>query len=185
MPQHTVLLVDDEPNVLSGLRRALRGEPYDVITAKSAFEALLVLKERQVDLVIADYSMPGLTGTDFLARVRKDYPDTVRFILTGHATLDIAISAINEGAVSHFFTKPCNDTDLIITIRQALQQKDLMLEARRLLQRVRQQSSLLQELERHSPGITQVLRDEHDTILLDDIPSDYEAFLDEVRRELP
>lgn len=124
---HTVLLVDDEPNVLAGLQRVFYREGYEILCANSGNEALNILRTKPVDVVISDQDMPGMTGTAFLAKVREEFPETIRFILTGKATLDHAIQAINTGAVSRFFTKPCNNIDLTVAIRQALQQKDLKL----------------------------------------------------------
>ena len=150
---HTVLLVDDDPNVLEGLKRAFRKEPYTIVTADSATSALDILTSNEVDVVISDQDMPGMSGTQFLRQVRDQYPDTVRFILTGNATLDVAIDAINEGAVSRFFTKPCSYFDLSVTIRQAIEHKDLIENAMKLLTVVKQQKALLEQLERAAPGI--------------------------------
>ena len=136
---YTVLLVDDEPNVLAGLQRALRKEPYLIFSATSAEMALVVLQARTVDVVISDQDMPGMRGADFLAKVRQEFPDTVRFMLTGKPTLEVALQAINAGAISRFFTKPCNPLELAITIKQALHQRALMLEAKRLLRVTRKQ----------------------------------------------
>ena len=122
--EHKVLLVDDDANLLAGLRRTLRNEPYEILSATTAEEALRILGREEVSVVISDQEMPGMSGTVFLAAVRQRFPDTVRFILTGKATLDTAIQAINDGAISRFFNKPCNPVDLAVTIRQALQQKD-------------------------------------------------------------
>ncbi len=128
---HRVLFVDDEPSVLAGLRRALHKEPYQVLCATSAAEALRLMAETPVDAVISDEQMPGMSGSELLAEVRRRYPETVRMMLTGNASLNTAIRAINEGAVYRFFTKPCNELDLATTIRHALEQKDLIEENRR------------------------------------------------------
>jgi len=82
----TVLLVDDEPNVLTGLQRALRKEPYELLHASSVHEARTILRNRSVDVVIADQDMPDLVGTVFLAEVHREFPATERFILTGKST---------------------------------------------------------------------------------------------------
>ena len=163
---HKVLLVDDEPRLLEGLQRALRKEPYQIVTASSAEDALGILRSDSVDVVISDQDMPGTTGTEFLARVHQEYPDTVRFILTGHATLEVAIQSINDGAISRFFTKPCNPIDLAVTIRQALQHKDLMAEADRLRQTTKRQSALIERLEQDHPGITKIEKDASGAIIM-------------------
>lgn len=135
--QPTVLLVDDDPHVLHGLARALRHQPYQLHTACSADEAMRVLKSRPVDVLVADEHMPGMRGSQLLAWVATNFPDVVRIMLTGNATVDTAIRAINEGAVYQFFTKPCDDVQLAIAIRKALEHTDLVKENRRLLALVR------------------------------------------------
>lgn len=181
---HKVLLVDDDTNLLNGLRRALRKEPFDLLCAASGEEALAVLRADETDVVVSDQDMPGMSGTVFLATVHRLYPDTVRFMLTGKATLDVAIEAINAGAISRFLTKPCNHVDLAVTIREALRQKDLVFAARRLVKQVRSQSAILEELEREQPGITRISRDSEGVIVLDDIPEDYEDLMDVIRDQL-
>lgn len=129
----TVLLVDDDANVLHGLARVLRHQPYQLYTARSGDEAMAILKARDVDVIVSDEQMPGITGSDLLAWVADNYPDVVRIMLTGHATTETAIRAINEGDVYHFFTKPCDEVQLALTIRKALEHKYLLQENRRLL----------------------------------------------------
>jgi len=142
---HTVLLVDDEPKVLIGLTRLLRNEPYEILTAQNAEEASQMLGSESVDLIVSDEEMPGMSGTEFLAKVARDYPDIVRIVLTGHPTLPAALRAINEGKVYQFFTKPCNEIDFAITIRRALEQKDLVAKSRDLLEVTKRQSVLIDE----------------------------------------
>jgi DNA-binding NtrC family response regulator len=171
-----VLLVDDEPHVLSSLRRGLYEEPFEILCAHSAQEALVFLQAKSVDVVVSDQDMPGTPGTVFLAEVHKSYPDTIRFMLTGKATLDVAIEAVNSGAISRFLTKPCIASDLASTIHQALQHKELMIAANHLLHTVKIQSSELSRLENEYPGITNVHTDsdgviisEYDDTSLDDL----------------
>jgi DNA-binding NtrC family response regulator len=176
----TVLLVDDDANLLDGLCRALRREPYDIVTAWSAEEALEILRDRPVDVVISDQEMPGMSGTVFLHEVRTRYPDTVRFILTGKATLDSAVSAINNGGVTRYFIKPCDLTDLAISIRQGLQQRQLILAARKLLQKGKRQSALLKRLEKAYPNITKVERDGDGAILLEGSNGDFDQLMRDI-----
>jgi len=166
--QYTILVVDDEPPIRDLLRDALSREPYDVLCAGSAKEALAILAKEPVDVVISDEKMPGMSGSEFLAMARQQYPHTIRMILTGHASLETAIRAINEGEIYRFFTKPCNMVDLIVTIRQALRQKELMAENQRLLNIVKQQAFSLSDLERRHPGITKVKRDPGGAVIIDD-----------------
>lgn len=121
---HTVLLVDDDSNLLHGLTRALRHQPFDLFTVRSAEEAMDVLKRRSIRVVVADEQMPGMSGGDLLAWAAENFPETTRIVLTGHPTAEQAIRAINEGVVYRYFTKPCNPADLAITIRKALEEQD-------------------------------------------------------------
>lgn len=130
---HTVLLVDDDANILHGLARVLRHQPYQLFTARSGDEAMVILKTHSIDVIVSDEQMPGISGSDLLAWVADNYPDVMRIVLTGHATAETAIRAINEGDVYHFFTKPCDEVQLAITIRKALEQKDLCAESCRVL----------------------------------------------------
>lgn len=164
---HKVLLVDDEPRLLDGLKRALRREPYQVLTAGSAANALSILRHDAIDVVVSDQDMPGMTGTKFLQIVHEEFPDTIRFMLTGKATLEVAVEAINSGAISRFFTKPANTTDLAVTILHALQHKDLLCEARRLLRATRNQAAIIEGLERDYKGISKVDRDAGGAVIID------------------
>jgi PAS domain S-box-containing protein len=120
-----VLLVDDEPDVLIALSRALRREPYDVVCAGSAAEALALLGEEDIDLVVSDCEMPALSGIDFLSRVRQAWPSVIRFMLTGRPTVERAVDAINVGAVHRFFTKPCQAAELGLAIREGLRERSV------------------------------------------------------------
>jgi response regulator RpfG family c-di-GMP phosphodiesterase len=101
-----VLLVDDEPAILDGLRRQLR-KRFTVATATSGAAGLELLESGSFAAVVSDMRMPGMDGAAFLARVRTAYPDTVRLLLTGQADTQSAIAAINDGQIYRFLTKPC------------------------------------------------------------------------------
>jgi len=116
-----VLLVDDEPNVLHGLSRALREQPYQIYTTRSAGEAMDVLKAHRVDLVVTDENMPGISGSRFLTWVADHFPGVMRIILTGQPDVPSALRAINEGEVFRYFTKPCDIVELAMAIRQGLE----------------------------------------------------------------
>jgi len=143
---HSLLFIDDEPNILESLGRVFRKENYDVRFASSASDGWTAISRQPADLIICDQSMPGLTGGEFLARVKQDYPDTVRIILTGHADAEVAIAAINEGQVHRFLTKPWRNEELKLIIRETLYQRDLVLENRRLHKLVLSQNEQLIEL---------------------------------------
>ena len=120
-----VLLVDDEPNLLHALTRTLRQQPYRINTARSAEEAMAILKAHRVDLVVSDENMPGICGTKFLSWVADNFPEVMRIILTGQPNVPSALRAINEGRVYRYFTKPCDIVELALAIRHGLEEKDL------------------------------------------------------------
>jgi DNA-binding NtrC family response regulator len=114
-----VLCVDDDPGVLNALRRSLRDERVDVITAGSSDEALGWLEEMSVALVIADYRMPGMTGSQLLVEVRKRSPRTARALLTGDRTPSVVRQGLEAGA-DIFFFKPWDERYLVDTVRRIL-----------------------------------------------------------------
>jgi len=118
-----VLFVDDEPNVLRGLARALRQQPFTTCTARSAEEAMDILKAHRVDLIVSDENMPGTCGTKLLAWVADNFPEVPRIILTGQPSVPSALRAINEGGVYRYFTKPGNIVELALAIREGLEQE--------------------------------------------------------------
>ncbi len=143
---HTLLLVDDEENILNSLKRILRNDGYRIFTATNAKEGLNILKQEPVSLVISDQRMPNMTGSEFLALARETAPDAVRIMLTGYADINAAMDAINQGSVYRFITKPWDDNDLLVTIRYALMQYELVLENRRLTQLTQRQNAELKDL---------------------------------------
>jgi DNA-binding NtrC family response regulator len=103
----TLLIVEDEETIHKALRRTLRREPYELLHAYDAAEALAILERRSdVAGVICDHYMPGTHGLDLLRKLRRDDPDLVTVVLTAQADLQLALAAINEGQVDRFFTKP-------------------------------------------------------------------------------
>ena len=165
--KHTVLIIDDDTAIREMMKESFSKETYTVLISGSANEALSILSQGPVDVVISDEKMPGMSGSELLAVVRKKYPDTIRMILTGHANLDTAIHAINEGEIYRFFKKPCNMIDLAITVRQALQHK-AVLEKNQLLQKVvAQQDTLIHDIENQHPGISDIKRNADGAIILE------------------
>jgi DNA-binding NtrC family response regulator len=118
-----LLLVDDDENLLQGLMRALRQEPYKIFTARSVEEAVCVLKTQSIGVIVTDEQMPGHSGIEFLVWAAAHYPKVRRIILTGYPTAEVAIRAINLGMVHQFFTKPCNEEELASAIRKAMGEK--------------------------------------------------------------
>jgi len=182
--KHTVLLVDDDPRVTSGLSRALRNEPYQILGAASGEEALQILGARPIDVIVSDEEMPGMRGNVLLRKVSESFPETVRFMLTGKATLENAVEAINNGGISRFFVKPCNTVDLAASIRQALQQRELMVATRKLLRKTQTQSIQLRRLEEQFPDITRVERDEDGAITIEESPGEYQDLMRKILASL-
>jgi predicted signal transduction protein with EAL and GGDEF domain/FixJ family two-component response regulator len=133
---HTVLLVDDEENILSALKRLLRRDGYHIITAGSAAEGLQRLAETEVDVIVSDQRMPGMSGVEFLRRAKELYPHTVRMVLSGYTELQSIIDAVNEGAIYRFLTKPWDDQHLRAHVAEAVRHKDMVDENRRLARQV-------------------------------------------------
>jgi len=131
-PQRTLLLVDDEPNIVSALKRLFRRDGYDILTANSGAEGLALLAEHKIDLIISDQRMPGMTGVEFLRQAKANYPDTIRIVLSGYTELQSVTDAINEGAVFRFLTKPWDDEALREQIQKAFEYKELQEENRQL-----------------------------------------------------
>lgn len=167
----TILIVDDEKGVLSSLKRALVDEPYEIFTASSGTEGLEVIKKHRIKLVISDERMPGMSGSEFLTTVKETAPETVRIMLTGHASIDAAMKAVNSGEIYRFFSKPWDDVQLRLAIRSALEKYNLEAENRELLKTVRRQADELGQLEQKFPGITSLRKDEDGNVILEDIKS--------------
>lgn len=123
---YTILIVDDEPNVISALMRVFRQENYRILTAYNGEEALDLLSKETCQLIISDYMMPRMNGAEFLRKVKQLYPEKIRIMLTGQADTDAVMSAIKDGAVYKFILKPWNDDDLRVTVALALEQYDLL-----------------------------------------------------------
>jgi DNA-binding NtrC family response regulator len=170
--EDSILIVDDEPNVISALTRVFIDEPYRIYSANSASEAMEILKEYTVKVVVSDEKMPDVTGSEFLSMVREQFPNIIRIILTGHASIEAAMKAINEGEIYRFFTKPWNDMDIRFAVKAAIDKYNLEEENRRLLNIIRQQALNIKLLERQFPGISKLDRDENGRIVLPDMSED-------------
>jgi DNA-binding NtrC family response regulator len=181
----TIMFVDDEPNVTAAVQRAFRQLPYKVITASSAAEALAILAQTEVDVVISDERMPGMPGSVLLGEVRRKYPDTVRIILSGQANLEDVMRAINDGEIYRFFIKPFNAVDLGVTVKQALEHKQLIKTSRRLLRKYQRQAQVIKDLEHSNPALTQLETDNDGAIVMDgEDDCDVEALLADISLEL-
>ena len=132
-----ILIVDDEPLIRQALLRALSGEGYDVLQAPGGREALDILTARGVDLILSDLVMPEMDGLELLKNARVVRPEALRIVLTGHADLDLAVRAINDGAVYRFLLKPWDSFDLRVMIKLALRHKAAQIEREQVTERQR------------------------------------------------
>ena len=125
LSRHTLLLVDDEPSVLSALSRQLRREGFHILTATSALEGLELMATHEVGVVMSDQRMPHMTGSEFLAKVRKLHPDAIRIILSGYSDLKSIAEVVNRGEIYKFLEKPWDETALLETLREAFRDYEI------------------------------------------------------------
>ncbi|HUS57959.1 MAG TPA: hybrid sensor histidine kinase/response regulator [Planctomycetota bacterium] len=137
-----LLVVDDEINILHSLYDLFRLD-YRVYTARSGPEALRVLEENEVHVVMADQRMPEMTGVEFLAQMKEQYPDIIRLVFTGYADVRAVVDAINQGNVYRYITKPWEPEELKSIISQAMEQYQLLIDRRRLMQELKEANSSL------------------------------------------
>jgi putative nucleotidyltransferase with HDIG domain len=145
-PKMTVLFVDDEANILSSLKRLFHPCGYRILMAEGGKQALEIMEQEPVDLVISDMRMPEMNGAQFLAQVNERWPQTVRILLTGHSEIKDTIDAINQGHIYRYIAKPWEDNDIILSVKQALHQKQLELANQRLEALTRKQNEELKDL---------------------------------------
>lgn len=131
----TVLIVDDERNIRSGLSIAFEDEDFDTLEAENGEVAWNIINKKSVDLVITDLRMPVLSGYDLLKRISSTFPTLPVIVLTGHGTIEDAVKAMQDGAID-FFTKPVDLDHIILTARKALQNSKILEQNRRLTEEI-------------------------------------------------
>lgn len=130
----TVIVVDDEQNILQSLQRVFRKEPFQFAYAKSGAEGLeLIARTEHVAVIVSDQRMPLMKGSEFLARSRDIAPDAVRILLSGYSEIDTTMSAMNEGGVSRFIAKPWDEGLLLQAVREGVHMYQDVLQARAAL----------------------------------------------------
>ncbi|TXI77493.1 MAG: response regulator [Dechloromonas sp.] len=142
----TLLFVDDEPSILSALRRLFRPQGYRILIAESGRAGLEILASESVDLVISDMRMPEMDGAHFLKEVRARWPGIIRILLTGYADMTSTIAAINEGEIYRYISKPWDDNEIALVVREALERQRLVAENQRLTALTQQQNEELKAL---------------------------------------
>lgn len=143
-----LLLVDDEENILSALVRLLRRDGYRILRANGGAAGLALLEKEDVAVIVSDQRMPEMSGVEFLTRVKELYPQTVRIALSGYTDLNSVTSAINNGAIYKFLTKPWDDELLRRNVREAFEHYHLRRENERLTVALQHANEELQTLNR-------------------------------------
>jgi DNA-binding NtrC family response regulator len=132
-----ILVVDDELDILQSLKGLLRRD-FEVHTANSGAEAITVLEEHPIHVVMTDQRMPQMTGVEFLRRIKTDHPEAIRVIFTGYADIQAVVDAVNQGNVFRYVAKPWNPEELIDALREAGEVYDRLAERERLLADLRE-----------------------------------------------
>lgn len=146
MMERILLLVDDEENIAASLVRLLRRDGYTILRANSGQDGLDLLAQHKVGVIVSDQRMPGMTGTEFLIKVKELYPDTVRIVLSGYTELNSVTDAINRGAVYKFLTKPWEDDLLRANVEEAFQRYEMRAENIRLDTELRHANDALRQI---------------------------------------
>ena len=137
MDKHTILIVDDEKNILKVVSLTLRDSGYDVDTAQSAEEAIEKFNQRSYDLVITDLKLPGMTGLQLLEHIRYQDPDFPLIMITAFGSIENAVTAMKKGAFN-YLTKPVNPDELLAVVKVALEKSELKRENITLKSELRQ-----------------------------------------------
>src|SRR3954454_7047240 len=159
----TLLVVDDEPEVLRSVHDLLRLD-YRVITCARGVDALKILDTAgPIHVIMSDQRMPGLTGVEVLKHAKRVRPEATRLLFTAYADIRAVIDAINQGSVFHYITKPWEPEELMAVVRQAVEQHDLIVERARLLSELKESNQRLLEANRLKSAFIEVARHELNT----------------------
>ncbi len=161
----TILVVDDERSFLSSMRRFLYKEPFHVMTAESGVEALEILRDNNVSIIITDYMMPDMNGLSLVKIIRTEYPHVITIMLTALYELDIALKAVNDLGIYKFFLKPVEREKLLSTLQNTVSYLDSEVAGDFYFQhKLKTRAACMQALEQEFPGITKIdlIGDEYD-----------------------
>lgn len=164
MGSGSILLIDDERAIRIALRKCLEREGFRVDDCGDPIEGVKMAEKNRYGMVICDYQMPGMVGVDVLRRIKLLCPDTIRIILTAHADMDVAIRAINDGAVFRFLVKPWDNRELVETVRRAFE--EVRSKEGAPDDAVEEEPRAEETLEAEHPGITSVVRDSRGAIVV-------------------
>jgi len=143
---HKVLFVDDEANILSTIRRTFRSSDYECFFSESPEEALDLIKENKMSVIISDMRMPGMNGAQFLEKSAEIAPDSVRMILSGFSEKDSVMKAINQGHVWSFLTKPWENEELRLSVKNAISVHEDSLLKKKLANELEEKNIALSEM---------------------------------------
>lgn len=146
MDKHTILFVDDEINILNSLSRIFRKDGYEILRSDNPVQAIDILKDHRVHLILSDYRMPEMDGITFLREAKRLQPDAIRIILSGYAETPVIISAINDGGIHKFLTKPWEDELLRIEVRHALERYELAEANLKLMEDIKRRNTILKDI---------------------------------------
>lgn len=152
---HNLLVIDDEVEITKSLFRQFRRK-YNVFVANRAEDAIPILEKENIQVVLSDQRMPGMTGISFFSAIKDKYPDALKLILTGYTDINAVIDAINAGQVFRYLTKPWNPVELNLAIAEAFDRHELITNNKILLQRLKEANA---NLERKVMERTQALED--------------------------
>ena len=143
--QHTILVVDDEPFILEMLEDYLK-EQYTVLTASTAEEALQILHDHpEIDIIISDQRMPGMSGIEFLKKSLETHPNAERIIITAYADLESVLEGLNEARISYYFPKPIDLYQIKLAIQQLVEKIDLWQSNVELIEQLKEQNRLIEQ----------------------------------------
>ncbi|MEC7727830.1 MAG: response regulator [Pseudomonadota bacterium] len=170
-----IQLVDDEPNILSALRRLLKPQGWEIHTYDTVESALGGLLEHDFAVIVSDYQMPTADGVTYLQFAKQRQPDAMRLVLSAHGDRNSMIKAINHAEVYRYLSKPWDDYEVVASIKSAIDLYQLKQENRQLREEVDTQKAMLRvreeellRLESENPGITRVHRDADGSVLIVD-----------------
>ena len=141
-----ILLVDDENNILKSLKRMLRNEPYEIKTANTPEEAIKTIETEKFDLIISDYRMPGMNGTEMFYKINRKSPDSVNIILSGYADINTVTDALNQEYVDKYILKPWNEENLKLEIQKSIEHCKLIQTNKELHEKVLKQNKELKKI---------------------------------------
>lgn len=141
---HNLLIIDDEEDITKALVRQFRRK-YNVFATTDATDALKIMENKKIQVVLSDQRMPGMTGVDFFSQIKDKYPDALKLILTGYSDIEAVIGAINEGQVFRYVKKPWNPDELETIIREAFEKYELITNNRKLMSSLQEANQNLEE----------------------------------------